>query len=171
MSRILMYCAASIAAAVLVPGATLSVAADEKRVEDGKYFDKDDVPTFNVGTDGEVDWYTYSGFRRYHSECHVCHGPDGLGGTYAPALKDSVKVLSHDEFVEVTINGRERVTASVISKMPAFGTNPNVICYLDDIYVYLKARSGETIPRGRPKKRAKKPAVATEAENDCRGES
>ena len=45
--------------------------------EDGKYFDKEGNPTFKVGADGTVDWYTYSGYRRYHSECHVCHGPDG----------------------------------------------------------------------------------------------
>ena len=47
--------------------------------EDGKYFDKDGNPTYNIKPDGTVDWYTYSGFRRYHSECHVCHGPDGMG--------------------------------------------------------------------------------------------
>ena len=34
--------------------------------------------------DGVVDWYTYSGFRRYHSECHVCHGPDGMGSLLRP---------------------------------------------------------------------------------------
>ena len=49
--------------------------------EDGKYFDKEGNPTFKVAADGTVDWYTYSGYRRYHSECHVCHGPDGMGST------------------------------------------------------------------------------------------
>ncbi len=43
--------------------------------EDGKYLDKDGNPTYKVIADGTVDWYTYSGYRRYHSECHVCHGP------------------------------------------------------------------------------------------------
>ncbi len=55
--------------------------------EDGKYFDKEGNPTFKVAADGTVDWYTYSGYRRYHSECHVCHGPDGMGSTYAPASR------------------------------------------------------------------------------------
>ena len=27
--------------------------------------------------------------------------------------------------------------------MPAFGTNPNVACYMDDIYVYLRARAND----------------------------
>src|SRR5262249_8962477 len=47
--------------------------------EDGKYFDKQGNPTYKIQPDGTVDYYTYSGFVRYHSECHVCHGPDGMG--------------------------------------------------------------------------------------------
>ena len=54
--------------------------------EDGKYFDADGNPTFKIQEDGTVDWYTFSGYRRYHSDCHVCHGPDGVGSSYAPAL-------------------------------------------------------------------------------------
>jgi hypothetical protein len=48
-----------------------------QRVVRGKYYDKEGNPTFKVQSDGRVDWSTYSGFRRYHSDCHVCHGPDG----------------------------------------------------------------------------------------------
>ncbi len=143
-------------------------ADDGKRLEDGKYMDKNDEPTYNVKEDGTVDWYTYSGFRRYHSECHVCHGPDGLGSTYAPALLDNIKKLGYDEYGSVVAGGRERVTASTISKMPAFGNNLNVYCYMDDIYVYLIARADKAIPRGRPRKRDKKPKEATEYENECR---
>lgn len=171
MSRFLMLCVASCVTAALVTAAPLSEAAAEKRVEDGKYYDKNDEPTFNITKDGTVDWYTYSGFRRYHSECHVCHGPDGLGSTYAPALSESLKTLSYDDFVEVIINGRKRVTSSGTNVMPAFGTNVNVSCYLDDMYVYLKARAAGELPRGRPRKRDKKPGAATEFENDCRGDS
>src|ERR1700740_3818102 len=68
--------------------------------EDGKYFDKEGNPTYKVTADGTVDWYTYSGYRRYHSECHVCHGPDGMGSTYAPALAESVKTMSDAAFME-----------------------------------------------------------------------
>jgi methanol metabolism-related c-type cytochrome len=142
-------------------------AAEDKKQEDGKYFTKDDVPTYNVKQDGAVDWYTYSGFRRYHSECHVCHGPDGLGSSYAPALSDSMKALPYEDFLYIVAVGRERITASVISKMPGFGENKNVHCYIDDIYVYLKARSDRAIPRGRPKKRDVKPASAKAHEKEC----
>jgi len=59
----------------------------------GRYYDKQGNPTYKIQADGTVDWATYSGFRRYHSECHVCHGPDGEGSTYAPALSHSLQSI------------------------------------------------------------------------------
>ncbi len=60
--------------------------------KDGKWVLPDGTPTFRVchkeGGTFIVDWATYNGYRRYHGECHVCHGPNGLGSTYAPALAD-----------------------------------------------------------------------------------
>ena len=44
--------------------------------------------------DGKVDQGTYNGWRRYHASCHTCHGPDGLGSSYAPSLVDSLKIVS-----------------------------------------------------------------------------
>ena len=138
--------------------------------ENGKYLDKEGNPTFKVGSDGTVDWYTYSGFRRYHSECHVCHGPDGLGSTYAPALKDSLKTMSYADFLGVVATGRKNVSSSQENVMPAFGDNKNVVCYLDDIYVYLRARASDAIPRGRPAKHEDKPPAAQKAEDACMGQ-
>jgi methanol metabolism-related c-type cytochrome len=137
--------------------------------EDGKYLDRDGNPTFKIGSDGTVDWYTYSGYRRYHSECHVCHGPDGEGSTYAPGLKDSAKTISYPEFLEIVVNGRQKVGASQQQVMPAFGTNSNVMCYLDDIYIYLRARAHDALGRVRPAKREAKPAAFDKAEAICLG--
>ena len=137
--------------------------------EDGKYFDKEGNPTFKVAPDGTVDWYTYSGFRRYHSECHVCHGPDGMGSTYAPALKDTLKTMSYGDFLGVVASGRKNVSTSQENVMPAFGDNPNVACYMDDIYVYLRARANDAIGRVRPAKHEDKPAAYTQAEDSCMG--
>jgi methanol metabolism-related c-type cytochrome len=137
--------------------------------EDGKHVDADGDPTYNVAADGTVDWYTFSGYRRYHADCHVCHGPDGMGSSYAPALAESVKRISYTEFLEVTASGRKNVSAAKQNVMPAFGTNKNVMCYLDDIYIYLRARSTDAIGRGRPQKKAAKPASFTEAESSCMG--
>ncbi|MGB3316334.1 MAG: c-type cytochrome, methanol metabolism-related [Albidovulum sp.] len=137
--------------------------------EDGKYFTEDGVPTYNVAEDGSIDWPSYSGFRRYHSECHVCHGPEGEGSSYAPALKESAIDMDYYDFVDVVVNGRQKVNASENSVMPAFGTNVNVMCYLDDIYVYLKARGTDAIPRGRPPKKEAKSDAIREAEESCLG--
>jgi methanol metabolism-related c-type cytochrome len=137
--------------------------------EDGKYYDKDGNPTYKVQADGTVDWYTYSGYRRYHSECHVCHGPDGMGSSYAPALKDSLKTLSYGDFLGVVASGRKNVTSSTESVMPAFGDNANVACYMDDLYVYLRARANDAVARVRPAKHEDKPKAAEEAENSCMG--
>lgn len=137
--------------------------------EDGKFFTEDNIPTFNVSQDGTVDWPTFSGFRRYHAECHVCHGPEGEGSTYAPALKDSAIDMDYYDFIYVVSEGRKKVDAAANSVMPAFGDNPNVMCYLDDIYVYLKARGAEVVPRGRPAKKEAKSDVIAEDEDACMG--
>jgi methanol metabolism-related c-type cytochrome len=139
------------------------------REEDGKYFDKNDSPTYNVTDNGKVDWYTYSGYRRYHAECHVCHGPDGAGSSYGPALVDSLHRLTYQQFVEIVIQGRKNVTTSSQNVMPSFGENVNVACYLDDIYIYLKARSDGALGRVRPSEREDKPKAATDAEKTCLG--
>jgi methanol metabolism-related c-type cytochrome len=146
-----------------------AAAQTAKKEKDGKWETADGSPTYNIGPDGTVDWYTYSGFRRYHSECHVCHGPDGEGSTYAPALLDSMKTMSYPDFLQIVASGRQAVGAAQQSVMPALGDNPNVMCYVDDIYVYLKARSEGGLARGRPAKRAEKPAAADKHEKACFG--
>ncbi len=146
---------------------SVATAASEKTEEDGKFSDKDGNPTYNIKPDGTTDWYTFSGFRRYHSECHVCHGPEGRGSSYAPALVDSVKILSYDDFKALIIQGRKKVGASENSVMPSFGTNRNVVCYIDDIWVYLKARSDDAIPPGRPAKKDPPAAAFKQNEEAC----
>lgn len=140
-----------------------------KKEKDGKWETADGHPTYNITSDGTVDWYTFSGFRRYHSECHVCHGPDGEGSTYAPGLMDSLKTITYEDFVGVVASGREAVRTDKQSKMPALGDNRNVMCYIDDIYIYLKARADGVLPRGRPAKRIDKSEAAEAQEKACFG--
>ncbi|RKT47093.1 c-type cytochrome [Thiocapsa rosea] len=97
--------------------------------------------------DNKVDFGTYNGFRRYHSECHTCHGPAGMGSAYAPALMKSMEVLTFDQFVEVVINGRTGMDQRV---MPGFASNLNVLPYISDLYAYLKARSDGVVGTARP---------------------
>jgi methanol metabolism-related c-type cytochrome len=100
----------------------------------------------------------------------VCHGPDGEGSTYAPALSKSLQTLSYPDFTNVVVNGRKNVNTAQESVMPAFGTNRNVMCYLDDIFIYLRARANDAVPRGRPAKHEDKPDSVTKFENSCLGQ-
>ncbi len=156
------------------PLSAQNVAYDEANVtadkqEDGRWRTAEGVPTYKIEEDGTVDWATFSGFRRYHAECHVCHGPDGEGSTYAPALKNSALTLDYYSFIGVVAEGRQKVGAADNSVMPAFGTNPNVMCYLDDIYTYLKARGTGAVDRGRPAKKAAKSEEIAADEVSCMG--
>jgi methanol metabolism-related c-type cytochrome len=138
------------------------------KFSDGKWQTPDGTPTYRIQADGKVDWMTHSGFRRYHAECHVCHGPEGEGSTYAPALVDSLRTMPYDEFVGVIASGRVRhLPAGGESVMPALGDNKNVMCYVDDIYVYLKARADGALARGRPPARDDKPKELDQFEKAC----
>jgi len=171
MVRILLAAALAVASVLLVAGrvhADGDPAVDKN--EDGKYFDKDGNPTYKAAQDGTVDWYTYSGFRRYHSECHVCHGPDAEGSSFAPALKDSLKRIGYADFLEVVASGRRNVNTASENVMPAFGANPNVSCYMDDIFIYVRARANDAVGRGRPAKHEDKSPAAEAAEKGCMGQ-
>ncbi|ARE39096.1 Cytochrome c553i [Rhodovulum sp. P5] len=163
--------------AVLLTASAGTVAATEglngpaAYKEDGRYFTDEGTPVYHIGDDGTVDWATYSGFRRYHSECHVCHGPDGMGSTYAPPLKDAVEQMDYYDFIYIVSNGRENVDTSHKNVMPSFGQNKNVMCYIDDIYVYLKARGDGVLPRGRPPKKEAKADEIRANEDTCLGQS
>ena len=161
----------AVAASVFTNGFVFADGSGDPAVassDNGKYMDKDGNPTYKISSDG-VDWYTFSGFRRYHSDCHVCHGPNGEGSTYAPALANSLKTLSYSDFVNVVTNGRKNVDAANDKVMPSFATNVNVMCYIDDIYVYLRARANDAIPGGRPPAPEDKPEAAKQAETSCTG--
>ncbi|MBU3029085.1 c-type cytochrome, methanol metabolism-related [Paracoccus sp. XHP0099] len=134
---------------------------------EGRWTNADGLPVPKIAEDGTTDYATFSGFRRYHAECHVCHGPDGEGSTYAPALKNTVLNMDYYDFLEIAASGKQEVNAASNQVMPAFGTNKNAWCYINDIYVYLLARGTDGIPRGRPAKKEAKSDEFTEQENSC----
>lgn len=183
-----LFAAAALVAAALSVGTTARAADDsvsapmvtlpdgsktQQGAKDvnGKWTLPDGSPTYHMTyKDGQLeklDWYAYSGFRRYHSECHVCHGPEGEGSTYAPALSKSLKTMSYGDFLGVVASGRIRNEAGTEFVMPALGDNKNVMCYIDDIYIYLKARADGALPRGRPPGRDEKPPQAVAYDKQC----
>ncbi|WP_311027880.1 c-type cytochrome, methanol metabolism-related [Mesorhizobium koreense] len=136
--------------------------------EGGQYLDAEGNPTFKINGD-TVDYYTYAGYIRYHSDCHVCHGPDAMGSTYAPALKDSMKHISYADFLGIVAGGKKDLGGGKEKVMPAFGNNKNVYCYMDALYVYLRARAVGDMPRGRPPHHEDKPQAAKDHEKECMG--
>jgi methanol metabolism-related c-type cytochrome len=177
----LAVCLAGLAAPALLLSAGLAVAQDQKPTtdgsgdpkavssDDGKYFDKAGNPTFSVKPDGTVDYYTFAGYIRYTANCMPCHGPDGLGSSYGPALATSLKRLSYADVMATVASGKRDVNQAQTLLMPTFGDNKNVMCYIDAIYVYLRARADDAIQRGRPAKHDPKPEGFTKAEDQCMG--
>ena len=79
-----------------------------------------------------------------------------MGSTYAPALKDSLKTISYEEFIGILAGGKRDLQARPASSvMPAFGDNKNVMCYADDLYVYLKARASGAMPPRPPERQGR----------------
>jgi mono/diheme cytochrome c family protein len=105
---------------------------------------------YTVKDGDKVDMGTYKGYLYYGDQCMRCHGPDGLGSSYAPNLTDSLKTMSKETMENTVINGRQDVNTANDKVMPAFGTNQDVVENLDNIYAYLKARSDGALGRGHP---------------------
>lgn len=137
--------------------------------DDGYWRDKNGDPTYKISKDGTVDFATFQGYRRFNSTCFVCHGPDGSGSSFAPALADSLKTMDYATFAGVVVNGRKDFLNGKDNVMPSFADNKNVTCYLNDIYVYLRARSTGALGRGRPLKHAAKTGQYGANEDKCMG--
>lgn len=135
----------------------------------GMWIDKDGNPTPAVTKDGKTDWFLASGFRRYGANCLQCHGPDAMGSSYAPALVDSLKTLSYGQFMQTVAAGKNDVNNSSNLVMPAFGDNKNVQCYINDIYVYVRARALGLQGRGEVVSHEAKPAIYGTQETACLG--
>lgn len=135
----------------------------------GMWLDKDGNPTPAIAKDGKPDFFFFSGYRRYGANCLQCHGPDALGSSYAPSLVDSLKTLTYAQFLQTVAAGKQDVNAAQTLVMPSFGDNKNVQCYINDIYVYLRARALGLWGREQPTTHADKPKVYADAETACIG--
>ena len=77
--------------------------------------------------------------------------------------------LSLRQLVSIVVQGRKNVGGGNEKVMPSFGENRNVMCYVDDIYVYLRARANDAVGRGRPAKHEDKSPAYQQAEDSCMG--
>ena len=100
-------------------------------------------PIFVAGTT-KVTPEVFKGFETFNSYCFRCHGPDAIGGSYAPNLRASLKSgMTESQFLSVGMVGRKE------KGMPAWAgfLSPEEIQH---IYQYVKARSVEAVDTGTP---------------------
>ena len=135
----------------------------------GLWTDKDGSPTYNIGKDGTVDWGTFIGYMRYSDNCLRCHGPDGSGSSYAPDLAQALQQIDYAQFIADVAGGIKAVNTAQDLVMPSFADNKNVMCFIQEIYSYLRARSTGALGRGRPAKIAPEPKGFDEASYKCLG--
>ena len=135
----------------------------------GLWTAKDGSPTYRITKDGTVDWGTFIGYLRYNDTCMRCHGPDGEGSSYAPALVSSLKNINYSQFIADVAAGVTSVNTAQQLVMPAFANDKNVMCFITEIYSYLRARSSDALGRGRPQKNDPSPAGFDDASYKCLG--
>jgi len=104
----------------------------------------------------------------------LLHDCSGLGprSSYAPALANSLKTMDYSTFLGTVASGRVHDEAGTKFVMPSFGDNKNVMCFINDLYVYLKARASDDLPPGQlgGRNHVDKPEAAKADEKACLGE-
>lgn len=102
-----------------------------------------DSKLYTVVDGYKVDAKTMQGFRTWRqAACDRCHGAN-QEGLVGPSLVNSLKTLTKDEFVVTVRDGRLQ------KGMQSFGTSPQVMDNIDNLYAYLKGRSDGAITRAK----------------------
>jgi cytochrome c len=103
-----------------------------------------DFPLFVAGKGQKVTMEVFHGYQLYNSYCYRCHGTDANGGQLGPDLRHSLAAgMKPREFLAVAMSGRKE------KAMPAwagFLSEDDVF----HVYRYVKGRSLDLIPSGRP---------------------
>jgi mono/diheme cytochrome c family protein len=101
------------------------------------------TPLYTVVDGYKVDENTMKGFRTWRAAaCDRCHGAN-QEGMVGPSLIASLKTLTKEEFVKTVRDGR------LDKGMQSFGTSPQVMENMDQLYAYLKGRSDGAITRAK----------------------
>ena len=112
-------------------------------LQDGKTVTLD-FPLFAEGQDQKVTKEVFRGYTLYNSYCYRCHGQDATESQLAPNLRRTMDTgMTSAQFLAVAMPGRED------KGMPSWAG------FLDEaemtsIYRYVKGRSLELVPVGRP---------------------
>jgi mono/diheme cytochrome c family protein len=122
---------------------SMAVSADDSGNGNEPKATKGTGAPYQVKDGTKVDPQTLNGWKTWRAlACERCHGAqqEGLVG---PALTQSLKVLSKEEFHSVIMNGRPE------KGMPPFNASDMVNKNWEGLYAYLKGRADGQIQPGR----------------------
>ena|SRR5438552_8324895 len=103
-----------------------------------------DFPLFVEGNDHKVTKEVFHGYQLYNSYCYRCHGTDVTESELAPNLRHTFeKGLTRQQFLSIVTAGRDD---KGMPKWGGFLTEEE----MTSIYRYVKGRSLELVPVGRP---------------------
>jgi cytochrome c len=102
-----------------------------------------DFQVFVDGSDKKVTKDVFHGYQLYNSYCFRCHGTDVTESSLAPDLRRFTADMPQRAFVTVAIAGRED---KGMPSWAGFLSQEEIL----QIYQYVKGRSLELIPGGRP---------------------
>jgi cytochrome c len=103
-----------------------------------------DFPVYAEGKAPKVTKDIFKGYALYNSYCYRCHGTDATGGELAPDLRKSLNAgMKQSTFNAVAMAGKE---AKGMPSWAGFLSPDDMI----KIYRYVKARSLDLAPSGRP---------------------
>jgi mono/diheme cytochrome c family protein len=132
-----------LASGTIIAGILLAATAGAPRAEEADEESKFDYTVEN----GRVDAGVMAGWEVYTGTCMACHGPDGLGSSFAPSLVRAAERRTFEEFAQTIAEGRDILPGQV---MPSFAGDMRVMSHIGDIWNYLGARTEGALGRGRP---------------------
>ena len=79
--------------------------------------------------------------------------------------------MDYATFLGTVASGRVRDEAGTKFVMPSFGDNKNVMCFINDLYTYLKARASDNLPPGQlgGRNHVERPESSKAEEKACLG--
>lgn len=103
-----------------------------------------DFPVYAEGKAPKVTKDIFKGYALYNSYCYRCHGTDATGGELAPDLRMSLNSgMKQQNFMAVAMAGKE---AKGMPSWAGFLSPEDMV----RIYRYVKGRSLDLVPSGRP---------------------
>lgn len=140
--RSLLWMIALFVSGLMIPTVSVAEEPGSDETESRPY-----RPGDYVIEDGKVDPNTYQGYLVYTRSCMACHGPDGLGSSFAPSLIKMAEIRGWADFAGTIATGRDVMPGQV---MPSFADDPYVMGNIPNIFSYMRARGEGGLGRGRP---------------------